>query len=77
MLSNYKSDSTELPDFEYDIFTVSHVQIYVTGIGCIDGNSIIPLSAMKRNKDKIETNSKIQEYILSKLKLDWSPEEIS
>ena len=31
----------------------------------------------KRNKDKIETNSKIQEYILSKLKLDWSPEEIS
>lgn len=31
----------------------------------------------KRNKDKIETNSKLQEYILSKLKLDWSPEEIS
>ena len=28
----------------------------------------------KRNKDKIETNSKLQEYILSKLKLDWSPE---
>lgn len=51
VLSNYKSDSTELPDFEYDIFTVSHVQIYVTGIGCIDGISIRPLSAMKRNKD--------------------------
>ena len=31
----------------------------------------------KRNKDKIETNSKLQEYIISKLKEDWSPEEIS
>ena len=31
----------------------------------------------KRNKDKIETNTKLQEYIISKLKEDWSPEEIS
>ena len=31
----------------------------------------------KRNKDKIETNPKLQEYIISKLKEDWSPEEIS
>ena len=31
----------------------------------------------KRNKDKIETNIKLQDYIISKLKLDWSPEEIS
>ena len=31
----------------------------------------------KRNKNKIETNHKLQEYIVSKLKEDWSPEEIS
>jgi len=32
---------------------------------------------LKRNKDKIETNPKLQEYIISSLKDDWSPEEIS
>jgi IS30 family transposase len=32
---------------------------------------------LKRNKDKIETNIKLQEYIIFKLKDDWSPEEIS
>ena len=31
----------------------------------------------KRNKNKIETNIKLQEYIISKLKKDWSPEQIS
>ncbi len=32
---------------------------------------------LKRNKDKIETNEKLQEYIIFWLKEDWSPEEIS
>ncbi len=32
---------------------------------------------LKRNKDKIETNPKLQEYIINQLKEDWSPEEIS
>lgn len=32
---------------------------------------------LKRNKDKIETNPKLQEYIISGLNEDWSPEEIS
>ncbi len=31
----------------------------------------------KRNKDKIETNLKLQNFIISKVKEDWSPEEIS
>lgn len=32
---------------------------------------------LKRNKDKIETNPKLKEYIINQLKEDWSPEEIS
>jgi len=32
---------------------------------------------LKRNKDKIETNLKLQKYIISKLQKDWSPEQIS
>lgn len=32
---------------------------------------------LKRNKNKIEINPKLQEYIISQLKDDWSPEEIS
>ena len=32
---------------------------------------------LKRNKNKIETNPKLYEYIINQLKEDWSPEEIS
>jgi len=31
----------------------------------------------KRNKNKIENNTKLQDFIISKLKEDWSPEQIS
>ena len=40
-------------------------------------NKFLKNQLKKRNKNKIETNTKLLDYITQKLHLDWSPEEIS